>query len=62
MPIDYKRIKQFLDKTTVRRAIAEVVRRAGFEIVWVEEIERRPELWGIYLKLSHPLRDLLDTA
>lgn len=60
MPIDYSRINTFIQQRESRKAVASVLRRSRFEIVWVDSLNQ--EVWGYYLKLDRPLRQLLGTA
>ncbi len=61
MPVDKKRIDRFISVSPTRAAIADLLRKAGFEIVWVQEFEK-PMRWSFYLKLSSQRRTLFGTA
>jgi hypothetical protein len=56
MPIDRKRINDFLSRSPSRLAVANILQRAEFEIDWV--VEHTRDLWGVYLKLNRDLRQL----
>ena len=60
MPIDYARINRFITQSERRDLVARVLRRAGFEVVWVESLMH--ELWCFHLKLNRHLRELLGTS
>lgn len=61
MPVDARRIETFLGANAMRKQIAAVFTRAGFEIVWVTE-EAQGSRWGLYLKLPRRLRSVFGTA
>lgn len=76
MPIDNARIEEFLSQDELRRAVAEVLGEAGFEVGWVVDESNPPKLgsrgggrgemppatWGFYTKLSSRLRQLFATS
>jgi hypothetical protein len=60
MPIDYQRITEFIGSRPARKTLASVLRRAAFNIVWIEESS--PERWGFHLKLDRTQRQLFGTS
>ncbi|MFF9799314.1 protein kinase [Streptomyces rochei] len=61
MAVDQQRIARFLSRSELRTKIANVLRGAGFNIVWVNE-EAEGKRWSLFLKLPQRLRDLFGTA
>ncbi|MFH8870210.1 protein kinase domain-containing protein [Streptomyces griseus] len=61
MAVDEQRIARFLSQSALRTKIANVLRGAGFIIVWVNE-EAEGKRWSLFLKLPQRLRDLFGTA
>ena len=61
MPINRGRIRRFIAASPNRAMVADLLRNAGFEIVWVEEFEK-PMRWSFYLKLKPDHRKLFGTA
>ncbi|WP_263170541.1 serine/threonine-protein kinase [Streptomyces sp. SCSIO ZS0520] len=61
MAVDEQRIARFLNRSELRTKIANVLRGAGFKIVWVNE-EAEGKRWSLFLKLPQRLRDLFGTA
>ncbi|PWJ08794.1 hypothetical protein DKG34_04360 [Streptomyces sp. NWU49] len=61
MAVDEQRIARFLNRSELRIKIANVLRGAGFKIVWVTE-EAEGKRWSLFLKLPQRLRDLFGTA
>ncbi|WP_078509940.1 serine/threonine-protein kinase [Streptomyces sp. Tu 6176] len=61
MAVDERRISQFIGRSFLRTKIANILRHAGFIIVWVSE-EAGGTRWALYLKLPRRLRDLFGTA
>src|SRR5687767_14780922 len=60
VPIDYERIKAFVDARPARKYLADVLHRATFTISWIES--DGPQLWGFCLKLTSEQRKLFGTS
>jgi AAA+ ATPase superfamily predicted ATPase len=59
--VDSGRIEQFLSGNALRQEIHAVFSDAGFETTWMIE-EAEGARWGLHLKLSKRLRDMLGTS
>lgn len=59
--LDTDRIATFLSTNSLRQEIYGVFAAAGFEVSWVVE-EAEGARWGIYLKSSRRIRDMLGTS
>jgi hypothetical protein len=59
MPIDHERINLFISENQFRQNLANVIRRAGFQITWIR-YTGSPLMWGFYIKPNQPMKDLFS--